>query len=618
MTRYHIGLTVILLLNWPQCGLFFRSVTISNRVSIPTASALFYSASSASIEQTDVIVIGSGLAGLSCGALLSATENYEVTVLESHDYPGGCAHGWTRLGYHFESGPSLYSGFSQEASANPLASIFKIIGESPEWLTYDRWGTVLPEGTFATKIGPDEFEGILERFGGPGAQDDWHRLMAEMLKPGGISDAAQALSPLSLREDAGVVVTLARNLGGLSTAIKQGQALNDPFSTLTEKLNITNKFVLNWLDLLTFLLQGLPSEGCMNAVIGYMLKDWYTPNVCLDFPKGGSSEIIQALIRGVEKKGRGKVFTGTHVEEIIIEGGKAVGVRCRHKGKDRTIMARKAIVSNCDLTMTRKLVPRGAHDKLDQYLDRLNAEVPLLKSFIHLHAGIDATDLPSVPSASLPAQWAVVNNWEETVEAPRNVVLVSVPSLIDPTLCPPGKHIIHAYVPATEAYADWEGMDRTSIEYMKKKDDAADFLWSAVEKYIPNARMLSDKRVEQIGTPLTHGTSCYYTNILLTSLILMLLIYTDNNPLYLSNRCYRTSERFLRRSRGSYGPRIPAGSKDLPPLPSHKTPCKGLFLCGDFSFPGIGVPAAAASGAVTANSIMTLSDHLGLLSRANL
>lgn len=58
-------------------------------------------------EEVDVIIIGSGLAGLSCGALLSHS-GYKVAVLESHDVPGGCAHGWERQGYHFESGPSLY------------------------------------------------------------------------------------------------------------------------------------------------------------------------------------------------------------------------------------------------------------------------------------------------------------------------------------------------------------------------------------------------------------------------------------------------------------------------------------------------------------------------------
>jgi phytoene dehydrogenase-like protein len=34
---------------------------------------------------------------------------HQVTVLESHDIPGGAAHSWVQNGYHFESGPSLYS-----------------------------------------------------------------------------------------------------------------------------------------------------------------------------------------------------------------------------------------------------------------------------------------------------------------------------------------------------------------------------------------------------------------------------------------------------------------------------------------------------------------------------
>ncbi len=33
----------------------------------------------------------------------------QVLVLESHDIPGGAAHSWVQKGYHFESGPSLYS-----------------------------------------------------------------------------------------------------------------------------------------------------------------------------------------------------------------------------------------------------------------------------------------------------------------------------------------------------------------------------------------------------------------------------------------------------------------------------------------------------------------------------
>ena len=120
-------------------------------------------------QTTDVIVIGSGLAGLSCASLLSHNQ-VSTTVLESHDTPGGAAHTWSRRGYHFESGPSLYSGFSMDRSPNPLKQIFQIIGEDCEWITYDRWGTVLPNGQrFAAKIGPEEFDDVLLEHGGPDA-----------------------------------------------------------------------------------------------------------------------------------------------------------------------------------------------------------------------------------------------------------------------------------------------------------------------------------------------------------------------------------------------------------------------------------------------------------------
>lgn len=66
-------------------------------------------------EEVDVIVVGSGLAGLSCAALLSYS-SLSTLVLESHDTVGGCAHSWTRRGFTFESGPSLYSGLSIDPS----------------------------------------------------------------------------------------------------------------------------------------------------------------------------------------------------------------------------------------------------------------------------------------------------------------------------------------------------------------------------------------------------------------------------------------------------------------------------------------------------------------------
>ena len=70
-----------------------------------------------------MVVIGSGIAGLCCGALLGRYEQ-DVVVLESHDIPGGAAHSFEINGYKFDSGPSLFSGFqSRGPQANPLAQV---------------------------------------------------------------------------------------------------------------------------------------------------------------------------------------------------------------------------------------------------------------------------------------------------------------------------------------------------------------------------------------------------------------------------------------------------------------------------------------------------------------
>jgi phytoene dehydrogenase-like protein len=487
----------------------------------------------------------------------------------------------------------LYSGFSQDKSNNPLKNVFQIIGEEPEWITYDRWGTAIPEGKFAAKIGFEGFQEALKMYGGEHAKEDWDKIMEKMTGKGGLSDAASAVSSMALREDKWAALTLLRFWRKLPMVIKNGGALNEPFSKVIDEVNasdepIRNKFVLNWLDMLCFLLQGLPAEGTMSAVIAYMLNDWYKPDVILDYPRGGSGAIVEALVRGITKHDGCEVVLNSHVDEILLsssdDDGRACGIvtvpsRGPNKGQHIAYTARDAVISNVDQVALRKLVRPGQHASFDAHMDTLVQDTPQLASFIHLHAGIDATDLPSI-CEELPGQWAYVRDWDcdGGIEAPRNCVLVSVPSLIDPSLAPPGKHVVHAYTPATEPWDDWKGLERGSEEYRKKKKEAADYLWTAVEQYIPDARSRSVTSVEQIGTPLTHA-------------------------------------RFLRRAKGAYGPRIEAGKAQLP---QHRTPIQGLWQCGDYTFPGIGVPAAAAGGAVVANSLLGVRAHLRMLGKMSL
>jgi len=123
-----------------------------------------------------------------------------------------------------------------------------------------------------------------------------------------------------------------------------------------------------------------------------------------------------------------------------------------------------------------------------------------------------------------------------------------------------------------------------SEEYEALKEKRSQVLWQAVERCIPDVRERAEFSI--VGSPLAH-------------------------------------EAFLRRDRGTYGMAWAAGSSApyagllqtiLPfPFPNLKTPVDGLLRCGDSCFPGIGTPSAAASGAICANTMNTLDEHMKML-----
>lgn len=455
-------------------------------------------------RQTDVIVIGSGIGGLSCAALL-ARYGFDVTVCESHSIPGGAAHAFERNGFKFDSGPSLYSGLSYSPSANPLRQLLDAIGEKLPCVTYDTWGCCLPEGDFDTCVGAEQFCEVLKRFRGNEAVAEWRNLQ-RVMQP--LASAAVAIPPAALRLDAGAVFTVGRFVPSLVQYAANVTQLTGAFSRIMDGV-IKDPFIHNWLNLLCFLLSGLPANGTSAAEMAFMFADWYRPGVVLDYPVGGSGALVDALVRGLERQG-GQLMLNAHVEQVLVEGNRAVGVRLRG---GKVIRSRQAVISNASVWDTLKLLPDGTVPK--RFREKRQA-TPECDSFMHLHLGIDAEGLRS----DLACHHIVVNDWNKGVTAPQNVVLVSIPSLLDPSLAPPGKHTIHAYTPGNEPYELWQGMNRRSEEYARQKQVRAEVMWQALERIIPDVR--SRCEVTLVGTPLTH-------------------------------------ERFLRRHRGSYGPAIRAG-----------------------------------------------------------
>ena len=552
------------------------------------------------------MVVGAGLGGLSCAGLL-ASQGLKVAVLEQHYEIGGCAHEFAvnmegktvpsdllarkpQPVFKFEAGPSLYSGLSSAASPNPLKHIFQMIEEEPEWITYDTWGAHLPEVPegYELSIGAENFMEILRRYGGPTAREDWNRLADELMP---LTKGVTALPSTAVRGDAGILLTLGlRYPRAFVDVIANAQKITAPLDL--DKYGVKDAFLRNYLDLIAFLLQGLPANGTLTAVMAFMVDEFYKPDAVMDFPKGGSGQMAAALQRGVTKHAGCSVRTSTSVEQVVVEEGRAVGVTL--KG-GKTLRARRGVVSNADLFNTFKMVPEGAHAGFDEERVALLAPaapvyfdddgpaggsgLPLCKSFMHLHLGVDAAHMPD----DLPPQWTVVNSWDVPIDAPGNVIVVSVPSILDPSLAPPGHHVIHAYTAGNEPYSVWEPfeglLDRDKgsaprdaalqADYERLKEERAAPMWEAIKRRVPDVE--KGLAVRQIGTPLTHA-------------------------------------RFLRRHRGNYGLALAAGGGFE--FPKVTTPLPGLYRCGDSTTAGIGVPAVASSGAQCANALLSVWEQL--------
>lgn len=93
---------------------------------------------------------------------------------------------------------------------------------------------------------------------------------------------------------------------------------------------------------------------------------------------------------------------GTHVESILVEEGRAAGVKLRN---GNTVAATKAVISNAAIWDTLKLLPPGAVP--DEWAESM-AATPQCESFMHLHLGIDATGLPD----DLEIHHIVVDDWD--------------------------------------------------------------------------------------------------------------------------------------------------------------------------------------------------------------
>jgi carotene isomerase len=505
------------------------------------------------MTKLDAIIIGSGIGGLVTAGLL-ARYGRRVLVCESHTLPGGAAHAFERQGFVFDSGPSFYCGLADPASANPLRQVLHILGESVQAIPYEPLGHYhFPEVSFPVYGDADRYRQALARVS-PAAAQEFAALEKRLLS---LYAPLREIPTLALRADWQLLwPLLQRYPGALLKLLPHLPDLGRSMGDLAAA-TVRDPWLRRLLDLECFLLSGLKADETVAPEMAFMFGE--RSQSVIDYPVGGSGALIAALVRGLQRWG-GELRLGAHVAKIRVERNRATGVQLR----SGEMLQAPVVISNASLWDTVQTLLEPAD--LPAAYRQQALQTPAVDSFMHLHLGIRAEGLED-----LTIHHVVLHDAERDLSAPGNTCMISIPSVLDPSLAPPGHHVVHAYT-----LEPWDGWQRDA-DYPAKKQQKAAPLWRAVEKVIPDICELTSQRhrtvLSLIGTPLTH-------------------------------------QRFLRRYRGTYGPAIAAGQGRFP---SCHTPIQGLYQVGDSTLPGIGVPAVAASGILCANSLVSLRQAMALL-----
>jgi carotene isomerase len=499
------------------------------------------------MKSFDAIAIGGGIGGLTAAALL-ARYGKRVLVCESHAIAGGAAHTFSRGGFHFDSGPSFYCGLSQGSGLNPLQQVLEVLGESLQAVRYDPLGHYhFPEATFPVYSDASRYRQTVAQIT-PGGARELERFEQRLLP---LYESLRGIPTIALRADWQLIpVILGRYLPSVLKMLPQLGIIQGSVGDVMDR-EVRDPWVRRLIDLECFLLSGLKAHGTIAPEVAFMLGERSRAGV--EYPVGGSGAIVDALVRGLKRWG-GELRLNAHVEQILVESGASTGVRL----KNGEIINAPCVISNASIWDTYTKLLR--EEDLPQSYRQKSLATPAVDSFMHLHLGIRAEGLEN-----LTGHHVVVRDADKDIAEPGNTCMISIPTVWDANLAPPGHHVVHAYT--LEPYEGWERDD----SYIERKKERSQSLFDALERIIPDIR---DRIVlELIGTPLTHA---YY----------------------------------LRRHHGTYGPAIVAG-KGM--FPGTHTPIPGLYRVGDSTMPGIGVPAVAASGILCANTLVTPQETAKLL-----
>lgn len=416
-------------------------------------------------NEYDVIIVGSGIGGLTCGALLSK-RGYKVLVLEQHYLVGGYCSSFRRRNFIFNVGVSDVSGLWEKG---PVTYLLKELGLRKEdffvrnTVKYIYKGVEIEAKNLKefmetlSKMFPEEAENIYAFF------DEAKKAYEECYM-----EAETYGVPLPAE-------LIAKVFGGkkLLQYPKEHPHFYD-WLKKTYKQKLDEYFRSSDLKSLLCALIGyvgldpskVPASSALTAVVSYYIYGGY-------FPKGGAQHFANALKKYIEDHG-GKVLVNHRVDKILVEKGKVKGVKVGNK-----VFKAPIVVANANAKVTfLKLIDKEHLEK--KFIDYIRSLRMSFSCFaVYLGVNMDLSQCPSIIVDLDKGYYIVIN------------------SNADPDLAPPGKASITIITPA--CYHDFP--ERETEEYLKKKRELTDELIKKAEEIIPNLR--EHIVVQDAATPKT-------------------------------------------------------------------------------------------------------------------
>jgi C-3',4' desaturase CrtD len=269
---------------------------------------------------TRILVIGAGVGGLAAAAVL-ARLGVDVTVLEAHVYPGGCAGTFYHQGYRFDAGATLAGGFYAGGPMDLVAQAAGV-GGWPTRSTDPAMVVHLPDGTAIARRSDDRrWEERYEAFGRASERFwRWQERTADGMWD--LALRAPPWPPQTPREMGQLVQKGFAWLGKDARRRLDPGFVADALRPVAAHLRDAPARLRTFLDA-QLLISAQTTSRHANALYGAAALD--LPRRGVVHLAGGMGAISQTLAETVERHG-GKVHFRQEVRRIVLERGRPVAV----------------------------------------------------------------------------------------------------------------------------------------------------------------------------------------------------------------------------------------------------------------------------------------------------